>query len=90
VSFFHNVSFKVVTKVASIRFNTVANHVVSSSHTTFIQGRNILVRTIIFHEIVHELHRKKLNEVISTLDLENVYDKFKWFFSIRISESNDF
>jgi hypothetical protein len=54
--------------------------VVSSSQTTFIQGRNILDRIVIFHEIVQELHRKKFNGVISTLDLEKVYGKVKWFF----------
>jgi hypothetical protein len=35
-----NVSFKIFTKVATIRLNTVANHVVCPSQTTFMKGRN--------------------------------------------------
>jgi hypothetical protein len=37
-----NVSFKIFTKVATIRLNTVADHVVRPSQTAFMQGRNIL------------------------------------------------
>jgi hypothetical protein len=36
-----NVSFKIFTKVATIRLNTVADHVVQPSQTNFMQGRNI-------------------------------------------------
>jgi hypothetical protein len=53
-----NVSFKIFTKVATIRLNTVADHVVRPSQTTFMQGRNILDGVVILHETVHELHSK--------------------------------
>jgi hypothetical protein len=33
-----NVSFKIFTKVATIRLNTVADHVVQPSQTAFMQG----------------------------------------------------
>ena len=59
-----NVSFKIFTKVATIRLNSVADHVVRPSQTAFMQGRNILDGVAILHETVHELHRKKLNGVI--------------------------
>jgi hypothetical protein len=35
---------------------------------------------VTLHEIVHELHSKKLNGVILKLDFEKVYDKVKWYF----------
>ena len=37
-----NVSFKIFTKVATIRLNSVADHVVKPTQTAFMQGRNIL------------------------------------------------
>ena len=75
-----NVSFKIFTKVATIRLNSVADHVVRPSQTAFIQGRNILDGVAILHETVHELHRKKLNGVIYKIDFEKAYDKVNWSF----------
>jgi hypothetical protein len=37
-----NVSFKLFTKVATLHVNSVANHIISPSKTSFMQGRNIL------------------------------------------------
>jgi hypothetical protein len=34
----------------------------------------------ILHEIVHELHSKKLNGVVLKIDFEKAYDKVKWSF----------
>jgi hypothetical protein len=45
-----------------------------------MQGRNILDRVVILHEVVHELHRKKLNGVILKLDFEKAYYMVKWYF----------
>jgi hypothetical protein len=86
--FLLNVSFKIFTKVATIRLNTVADHVVRPSQTAFMQGRNILDGFAILHETVHELHTKKLNGVILKIDFEKAYDKVKWSFlqqTLRLS-----
>jgi hypothetical protein len=37
-----NVSFKIFTKVATIRLNLVADHVIQPTQTAFLRGRNIL------------------------------------------------
>jgi hypothetical protein len=75
-----NVSFKIFMKVATLRLNTVADHVVRPSQTAFMQGRNILDGVVTLHETVHELHSRKLNGVILKLDFEKAYDKVKWSF----------
>jgi hypothetical protein len=62
------VSFKIFTKVATIRVNTVADHVVRPSKSAFMQGRNIL--DVVLQEAVHRLHSRKLNGVILKLDFE--------------------
>src|SRR6266508_3916217 len=65
-----NVSFKIFTKAATIRLNSVVDHVVRSTQMAFMQGRNILDGVVILHEIVHEMHRKNLNGVIFKIDFE--------------------
>jgi mannosylglycoprotein endo-beta-mannosidase len=55
-----NVSFKIFTKVVTIRLNTVADHVVRPSQTAFMQGRNILDGVFILHEAVHETPYQKV------------------------------
>jgi hypothetical protein len=75
-----NVCFKIFTKVATIRLNSVADHVVLPSQTAFMQGRYILDGVVTLHETIHEMHRKKLNGVILKIDFEKAYDKVKWSF----------
>jgi hypothetical protein len=75
-----NVSFKIFTKVTTIRLNTVADVVVRPSQSAFMQGKNILDGVVTVHETIHELHSKKLNGVMLKLDFEKVYDKVKWSF----------
>jgi hypothetical protein len=54
-----NVSFKIFTKVATLRMNSVADNIISPTQTAFMRGRNILEGVVTLHETVHELHRKK-------------------------------
>ena len=75
-----NVSFKFFTKVATIRINSVADHIVSPTQTAFMRGRNILVGLIILHEAVHELHHKKQSGVIFKIDFKHAYNKVRWPF----------
>jgi hypothetical protein len=35
---------------------------------------------VILYEMVHGLHRKKMNGVLLKIDFEKVYDKVKWSF----------
>jgi hypothetical protein len=51
-----NVSFKILIKVATLRLNIVADHVIRPSQTAFMQGRTILDGVVTLHEIVYELH----------------------------------
>ena len=71
------------TKVATIRLNSVTEHVIRPSQTTFMQGRHILDGAVILHETVHELDRKKLNGVVLKIDFEKAYDKVRWPFLQR-------
>ena len=78
-----NVSFKILTKVATIRINSVADHLISPTQTTFLRGRNILEGVVILHETVHELHRKNQSGIIFKIDFEKTYDKVRWDFLLQ-------
>jgi hypothetical protein len=54
-----NVSFKIFTKLLTVRLTGVAKKLISLSQTTFNKGRYIIDEAVMMHEIVHEMSRKK-------------------------------
>jgi hypothetical protein len=46
----------------------------------FMPRRHILEWVVVLYEIIHELHRKKLDGILFKLDFEKAYDKFMWHF----------
>jgi hypothetical protein len=58
----------------------VADHVVRSTQSPFMQGWYILDGVFSFHEMVYVLHRKNMNDVILKIDLKKAYDKVMWSF----------
>ena len=78
-----NVSFKIFTKVATLRINSVADHIISPTHTAFMRGRNILEGVVILHETIHELHQKNQSGIILKIDFEKAYDKVNWNFLLQ-------
>jgi hypothetical protein len=78
-----NVSFKIFIKVATIRLNLVADHIIKPTQTAFMREHNILEGVVILHETIHELHRKKQNGVILKIDFEKAYDKVKCHYCSR-------
>jgi len=85
-----NVSFKIFTKVATIRVNSVADHLISPTQTAFMRGRNILEGVVTLHETVHELHRKNQSTIIFKIDFEKAYDKVKWDFLLQMLRMKGF
>jgi len=75
-----NVSFKIFTKVATNRLNTIAQKIIRPSQTTFLPGRNIMEGAVVLHETIHEMHTKKLDGIIFKKDFEKAYDKVDWKF----------
>ena len=69
--------------MATSQINSVADHLISPTQTAFMRGRNILEGVIIFHETIHELHRKNQNGVIIKIDFKKAYDKMRWDFLLQ-------
>jgi len=75
-----NVSFKIFTKVATIRLSSIAQKLIGPTQMAFLPGRNIMEGAVILHETLHELHTKKIDGVIFKIDFEKAYDKVNWNF----------
>jgi hypothetical protein len=56
--------------VVANRLVGIAGRLISPTQTTFISGRNILEGVVVLHEIIHELHRKRMNGVVLKLDFQ--------------------
>lgn len=59
-----NCSFKIFSKVLTIRLGKVSQRLIAGEQTTFIKGRYILESVVIAHEIVHKVHRNKEEGVV--------------------------
>jgi hypothetical protein len=75
-----NVSFKIFTKVGTNRITGIAHKVIKPTQSAFMPGRHILEGVVVLHEIIHELHRKKMDGVLFKIDFEKAYDKVNWPF----------
>jgi 3-deoxy-D-manno-octulosonic acid (KDO) 8-phosphate synthase len=64
-----------VIKVVVNKLTGIADKVIGPSQTSFMPGRNIMEGSVMLHEIIHELHRKMMNELILELNFEKAYDK---------------
>lgn len=82
-----NCSFKIFSKVLSIRLGKIANRLISQQQSAFIKGRYILDSVVVAHEIVHSIHKHKEKGFILKLDYEMAYDRVNLDFLIEILES---
>jgi hypothetical protein len=57
-----NCSFKNFTKVLTNRLARIINMLISFHQSAFIRGRYILESVVTAHEIIHEVHRKKIKD----------------------------
>jgi hypothetical protein len=85
-----NVIFKLVSKAYACRVSPVAHRVISQSQTAFIKGRFIQDGPLALHEIIHELHSKKLPAVLLKLDFEKAYDRVNWQFLQEVLRAKGF
>ena len=69
-----NVSFKIFTKVGTIRLTQITHAVVQPTQTTFMPDRNILEGVVVLHETLHKIHTKNLDGVVFKVDFKKAYN----------------
>jgi hypothetical protein len=79
-----NCSFKVFSKLLTIRLESVCQRIVAKEQCAFIRGRYILESVVIAHELVHSVHKAKEPGIILKLDYENAYDRVNMDFLLEI------
>jgi hypothetical protein len=84
------VSFKIFTKVATNKVTHIAQKTISPSQIAFWLGRNIMEGVIVLHETIHEMYRKKQNDIIFKIDFKKAYDNITWYFVQQTLRMNGF
>jgi hypothetical protein len=59
------------------RILEVAHTVVRPTQTAFMLGRQILEGVVVIHETIHELHWKKMDNVLLKIAFEKAYGNVK-------------
>jgi mannosylglycoprotein endo-beta-mannosidase len=85
-----NCSFKVFSKVLTLRLGKIMNRLISPQQSAFIQGRYILESVVVAHELVHSLSKSGEPGLILKLDYEKAYDRVNWDFLFEILRTRGF
>jgi hypothetical protein len=85
-----NCSFKIFSKLLTLRLGPVAQRIVNKSQSAFIKGRYILESVVVAHELVHSLNRSGEKGVILKLDFEKAYDRVSWHFLFDMLKDRNF
>lgn len=70
-----NCSFKIFSKMLTLRLTSIMQKIVAPSQSAFIKGRYILESVVVAHELVHSINKSREKGVILKLDYEKAYDR---------------
>jgi hypothetical protein len=85
-----NCSLKIISKAMSNRIAPIGHRIISMNQTAFIKSRFILDSAVAAHEVIHEVHSKKLSGLVLKLDYEKAYDRVDWDFLDEMLKSRGF
>jgi hypothetical protein len=85
-----NCSFKIFSKVLSVRLGKIAGRIILNNQSAFIKGRYILESVVTAHEIVHSVSKKKKQGIILKLDYEKAYDRVNLYFLFDLLKARNF
>jgi hypothetical protein len=85
-----NYSFKIFSKLITLRLERVCQSLIAKEQSAFIRGRFILESVVVAHELVHSLHKSKSPGVVIKLDYEKAYDRANIDFLTEILQLRGF
>ena len=77
-------SYKVIAKDLAEKFKKVMLSIITQTHSSFLEGRQILDPILIANEVVKEYRAKKKKGWMLKLDLEKAFDRVDWDFLEKI------
>ncbi|XP_020112154.1 uncharacterized protein LOC109726772 [Ananas comosus] len=75
---------KILSKVLANRLELVMDHLISSSQSAFLKGRNITDAYVTVAELLSWGNKKAIEGVAVKVDSEKAYDRIDWRFLFRI------
>lgn len=79
-----NTSFKLITKIISIRLKNILPDIISENQGGFIKGRKILDNIVLVQEAVHSSGQRKEKGMVIKLDLANTFDMVRHDFLFAV------
>ena len=81
-----NVLYEIISKLLANKLRPLLHKIISPRQAAFIQGRKIQDNSIIAHEIIHAMRKKKDKEkwIAIKLDMEKAYDRLEWPFILNV------
>ncbi|XP_026435797.1 uncharacterized protein LOC113333589 [Papaver somniferum] len=86
-----NFSYKVFTKIISLRMASLMNKLVSPQQVAYIKGINIHEKIFLASELVNEMKKKRRGGNLSLkLDISEAYDSVSWLFLFKVLQKYGF
>ena len=85
-----NCSFKIFSKILTLRLSPIVQRIVAPTQTAFIKGRYILESVVVTHEIVHSVNKSGEQGIVLKLDYEKAYDRVNWTFLFDMLQARKF
>lgn len=85
-----NTSYKLITKIISIRLKNILPDIIPENQGGFIKGRKILDNIMLVQEAVHSSCQRKEKGIVIKLDLENAFDRVRHDFLFTVMKKMGF
>eukprot|EP00253_Pinus_taeda_P034834 PITA_34834 len=85
-----NTSYKLITKIISIRLKNILPDIIPENQGGFIKGRKILDNIVLVQEAVHSSCQRKEKGMVIKLDLANAFDRVRDDFLFTVMKKMDF
>jgi len=79
-----NTSYKLITKIISIRLKNILPDIIPENQGGFIKGRKILDNIVLVQEVVHSSGQIKEKGMVIKLDLANAFDRVRHDFLFTV------
>jgi len=81
-----NIIYKIISKIMANRYKLLLHHFISPLQSAFVPSRNIQDNSILTHELLHTLKKKKGKggHMAIKIDMEKAFDRMEWNFLFAI------